>query len=74
MDALKSWRLDGLVAHFYQTQCGIVGISSGQMVEEFFSTRHLTKESNATNIVLIPKSSNLESFKSFSPICLCNVH
>lgn len=41
-------------------------------VKEFFGSRSLLKELNATFLVLIPKKPGANNFEAFRPISLCN--
>ena len=73
MDPYKAPGVDGLQAFFYQKYRHLVGPSLCRMVMQLFETGYLEKGVNNTKIVLIPKVDNLEQWRHFRPISLCNV-
>lgn len=63
---------DGLSRRFYQ-ECGdIVGSDISRMVHDCFSGNSLPKSITHTNLVLIPKKANVQTFSDMRPISLRN--
>ncbi|XP_028066127.1 uncharacterized protein LOC114269058 [Camellia sinensis] len=50
----------------------MVGVDVCEAIKKNFTTGHLLKEWNHTNLVLIPKVQNPETLSQFRPISLCN--
>lgn len=63
---------DGLTGRFYQVCWDIVGSDIIGMVREFFAGNTLPKSITHTNLVLIPKKDNVQSFLDMRPISLSN--
>ncbi|XP_055814452.1 uncharacterized protein LOC129884128 [Solanum dulcamara] len=63
---------DGMSGIFYQTCWDIVGVSVHNLVKAFFHGQTLPKAVTHTNLVLIPKKNNIETFADMRPISLSN--
>lgn len=63
---------DGLTERFYQCCWDIVGNDILTMVHDFFQGNSLPKSITHTNLVLLPKKENLQSFSDLRPINLSN--
>lgn len=63
---------DGFPMFFFQTFWQIIGSDVGDVAREFFGSKSLLKELNATFFVSIPKKPDASSFQDFRPISLCN--
>ncbi|XP_049391503.1 uncharacterized protein LOC125855893 [Solanum stenotomum] len=63
---------DGLSGRFFHSCWDIVGVEVGRMVVEFFAGNTLPKSITHTNLVLIPKKDNVQSFSDLRPISLSN--
>jgi hypothetical protein len=70
---LKSPSPDGFSASFYQYSWSMVHKDVCNVVLQFLNNGHFNKETNATNIALIPKKKNPSRVIDFQPISLCNV-
>lgn len=68
----KSPGPDGFPAIFFQKNWFLIKDEVTKMVQEFFTTKHILKEFNATFITLIPKIETPTTPKDFRPISLCN--
>jgi len=64
---------DGLTARFYKSCWEIVGPDVIKEVKFFFRTSYMKQSINHTNICMIPKITNPETFSDYRPIALCNV-
>ena len=64
---------DGLTARFYKFCWEIVGPDVIKEVKIFFRTSYMKQSINHTNICMIPKITNPETFSDYRPIALCNV-
>ncbi|GKC77153.1 RNA-directed DNA polymerase, eukaryota, reverse transcriptase zinc-binding domain protein, partial [Tanacetum coccineum] len=63
----------GYTARFYKSAWSIIGKEICQAIKEFFSTRKLSGEVNATLISLVPKIPIPKKVSDFRPIACCNV-
>lgn len=63
---------NGFPTLFFQVFWDIVNQDLVMAIQEFFGARNLLKESNATFLVLIPKTPGADSMDLFRPISLCN--
>lgn len=63
---------DGYSAEFFRSCWHIIGPEVIEVVSEFFASRQILKQWNATTIILIPKVPNASSTSDFRPISLCN--
>ena len=72
LGALKAPGLGGFSGIFYSTYWDIVGVDVRCVVNVFFEGKCLRKELNITNLALILKCLNPESFSQFRTISLCN--
>ncbi|XP_074305627.1 uncharacterized protein LOC141640848 [Silene latifolia] len=63
----------GYTSAFFKDSWDIVGGEVCAAIKDFFSTWHLLKQVNATNITLIPKCDRPSSVKQFRPIACCNM-
>lgn len=63
-----SWTVEFFI-HFFD----LVGPDSLLMAEESKIRGHILEAINSTFIALIPKKKELESFKDYRPISLCNI-
>lgn len=70
MDPLKTPKVDGIHAIFYQMKCDVVGQSVCDFVKNIQSGGNLKGWLNHTLFVLIPK---VDSLFQFRPISLCTV-
>ena len=73
MAPLKAPGLDSLHVVFFQNQWENVKDSVYKLISEIFMDPEKIRGINETNLVLIPKVDNPESFKQLRPISLCNV-
>lgn len=64
---------DGFNVKFFTSSWDIVGEHFCKAVQNFFTKVRMLKSANATNLVLIPKSSPSSTVSSFRPISCCNV-
>lgn len=62
----------GLSKKFYQVYWNIMGIDIVRMVQDFFSSNSLPKFVTSTNLVLISKKVNVQTFSDTRPIILSN--
>lgn len=69
-DDNKSLGPDGFPMFFFEHFWDVVGEDVSNVVKEFFCTRSLLKELNATFVILIPKKQRVDSLDSFRPINL----
>ncbi|XP_074299406.1 uncharacterized protein LOC141630497 [Silene latifolia] len=69
----KSPGSDGYTSQFYRVAWDIVGDEVRDAVRNFFDTRKLLTQINATTITLIPKMDRPTNVKHFRPISCCNV-
>ncbi|XP_059291469.1 uncharacterized protein LOC132044948 [Lycium ferocissimum] len=63
---------DGMIGAFYQVCWDIVGADVYNVVKVFFEEQTLPKSIAHTNLVLIPKNNNVETFADMRPISLSN--
>ncbi|XP_060210660.1 uncharacterized protein LOC132637615 [Lycium barbarum] len=63
---------DGMVGAFYPVCWEIVGANVYNVVKVFFEGQTLPKSITHTNLVLIPKKNNVETFADMRPISLSN--
>ncbi|XP_060210552.1 uncharacterized protein LOC132637489 [Lycium barbarum] len=63
---------DGMIGIFYQVCWDIVGADVYNLVKEFFDGQTLPKSVTHTNLVLLPKKNNIETFADMRPISLIN--
>ncbi|XP_060211890.1 uncharacterized protein LOC132639465 [Lycium barbarum] len=63
---------DGMIGIFYQVCWDIVGADVYNLVKAFFDGQTLTKSVTHTNLVLLPKKNNIETFADMRPISLSN--
>ncbi|XP_060202641.1 uncharacterized protein LOC132631059 [Lycium barbarum] len=61
---------DGFSGHFFQTCWGIIGRDVTNMVRAFFCSQELPRCITHTNLVLIPKKENINTFADLRPISL----
>ncbi|KAL0292748.1 UNVERIFIED_CONTAM: hypothetical protein Sradi_6975500 [Sesamum radiatum] len=73
IDEVKAPGPDGYSSGFFKAAWPIVGEELTRAVLEFFQTRRLLKQINATLISLIPKVANPTTVTEFRPISCCNV-
>lgn len=64
---------DGFTTKFYKEAWHIVGRDVSDTVQEFFNSRKLLGEVNATVISLVPKINTPNKVSDFRPIACCNV-
>lgn len=69
----KAPGLDGMSALFFKHFWHIIGNDVVDMVRSFFTTGHMLRAMNHTNIALIPKIENPTLIRQYRPIILCNV-
>ncbi|GKD67625.1 RNA-directed DNA polymerase, eukaryota, reverse transcriptase zinc-binding domain protein [Tanacetum coccineum] len=69
----KALRPDGFTSTIFKRAWNIVGDDVCLVVKEFFNTRKLLGEINATLIALVPKVANPTKVTEFRPISCCNV-
>ncbi|KAF7838798.1 ribonuclease H [Senna tora] len=72
MNGTKAPGPDGMPPIFFQQFWDIVGDDLTGMVGSFLSRGNLLRSLNKTNIVLMPKNDEANSFKDYRPISLCN--
>lgn len=65
--------LDDFNLPFFKAAWEIVGKDVTMAIKHFFKAGRLLRETNATFISLIPKTLEVESFKDYRPISLCNL-
>lgn len=63
---------NGLPGQFYQTCCDIVGEDVVKVVQAFFQGHTLPRTITHTNLVLLPKKENTDTFADLRPISLSN--
>ncbi|XP_060190723.1 uncharacterized protein LOC132619998 [Lycium barbarum] len=63
---------DGMIGIFYQVCWDIVGANVYNLVKAFFDGKTLPKSVTNTNLVLLPKKNNIETFADMRPISLTN--
>uniref|UniRef100_A0A0V0IZZ6 Putative ovule protein n=1 Tax=Solanum chacoense TaxID=4108 RepID=A0A0V0IZZ6_SOLCH len=63
---------DGFTGHFYQVCWDIVGDDVVKVVDAFFSGATLPKSNTHTNLILLPKKDDIQSFSDLRPISLSN--
>ena len=63
---------DGFMTLFYQSCWDIIGCDVLAAVEEYRSSKSMLKYFNTTNISIIPKIKDPQTFADFRPISLCN--
>ncbi|XP_060180862.1 uncharacterized protein LOC132610560 [Lycium barbarum] len=63
---------DGMIGIFYQVCWDIVGADVYNLVKAFFDGQTLPKSFTHTNLVLLPKKNNIETFADMRPISLRN--
>ena len=71
--ALKSPRLDGFLAKFYQDMWESIRSDIVSLVQDLFTSRYSLKNIDKTFVVYIPKKSNPQYVGDFRRISLCNV-
>ncbi|GJV40441.1 RNA-directed DNA polymerase, eukaryota, reverse transcriptase zinc-binding domain protein [Tanacetum coccineum] len=64
---------DGFTAAFFKKAWRVIGNDVCKVVKEFFSSRRMLGEINATLIFLIPNVENPNKVTDFRPIACCNV-
>ncbi|GJY71725.1 hypothetical protein Tco_0475428 [Tanacetum coccineum] len=69
----KAPRLDGYTAKFYKKAWPTIGSDVCDAIKEFFKTRKILGEVNATLITLVPKSSTPQRVSDYRLIACCNV-
>lgn len=72
---MKPWTSpgpDGFPSGFYQQFCDVVGEDTIRMVQAFFHSKYLLKETNHNFLSLIPKVVCPTNASDFRPISLCN--
>ena len=69
----KALGLDGFIALFYQSCWNIIGWDLLAAVEESRRSKTMLKYFNTTNISIIPKLRDPQTFVDFRPISLCNL-
>ncbi|GKB41421.1 RNA-directed DNA polymerase, eukaryota, reverse transcriptase zinc-binding domain protein, partial [Tanacetum coccineum] len=73
IDNDKALGIDGYTSYFFKNAWSIVGVDICEAVKEFFQTRKLLEDVNATLISLIPKMNTPNKVSDFRPIACCNV-
>lgn len=63
---------DGLTGKFYHVCWDIIGKDICRMVQTFYAGSSLPKSITRTNLILIPKKDNIQSFSDMRPISLSN--
>ncbi|XP_060212032.1 uncharacterized protein LOC132639607 [Lycium barbarum] len=63
---------DGMIGIFYQVCWDIGGADAYNLAKAFFDGQTLPKSVTHTNLVLIPKKNNIETFADMRPISLSN--
>ncbi|XP_059284804.1 uncharacterized protein LOC132038098 [Lycium ferocissimum] len=63
---------DGLSGLFYQSCWDIVGVDVHKVVKAYFEGHTLPKSITHTNLVLLPKKNEVETFSDMRPISLSN--
>ncbi|XP_060211803.1 uncharacterized protein LOC132639368 [Lycium barbarum] len=63
---------DGLSGLFYQSCWDIVGVNVHKLVKAYFEGHTLPKSITHTNLVLLPKKNEVETFSAMRPISLSN--
>lgn len=63
---------DGLTRIFYEVSLNIIGENCRRMMWDFFISNTLPKSITHTNLVLIPKKNNVQSFSNLRLINLSN--
>ncbi|CAG7886739.1 unnamed protein product [Brassica rapa] len=63
---------DGFSAEFFTSSWNLVGLDVTNAVKHFFTTKMMSRQTNATVISLIPKISGASSLSDFRPVSLCN--
>ncbi|XP_060183338.1 uncharacterized protein LOC132613336 [Lycium barbarum] len=63
---------DGMIGIFYQVCWDIVGADVYNLVKAFFDGQTLPMSVTHTNMVLLPKKNNIETFADMRPISLSN--
>ncbi|XP_074315445.1 uncharacterized protein LOC141651643 [Silene latifolia] len=69
----KSPGPDGYTSKFFKDAWNEIGGEVITAVQDFFRTRQLLKQVNATNVTLIPKCDRPQTVYQFRPIACCNV-
>ncbi|XP_074298606.1 uncharacterized protein LOC141629519 [Silene latifolia] len=69
----KSPGPDGYTSKFFKDAWNEIGGEVINVVQDFFRTRQLLKQVNATNVTLIPKCDRPQTVYQFRPIACCNV-
>ncbi|GJW51553.1 RNA-directed DNA polymerase, eukaryota, reverse transcriptase zinc-binding domain protein, partial [Tanacetum coccineum] len=64
---------DGFTAYFFKKAWNVIGEEVCEAVKEFFISKKLLREVNATIISLVPKISTPQKVSDFRPIACCNV-
>ena len=64
---------DGFTTLFYQSYWNIIGWDLLVVVEESRRSKNMLKYFNTTNISIIPKIKDPQTFADFRPISLCNL-
>ncbi|XP_074297591.1 uncharacterized protein LOC141628332 [Silene latifolia] len=70
---IKSPGPDGYTSKFVTDDWNEIGGEVINAVKDFFNTRQLLKQMNATNLTLIPKCDRPQNVLQFRPIACCNV-
>nr|GEV38440.1 RNA-directed DNA polymerase, eukaryota, reverse transcriptase zinc-binding domain protein [Tanacetum cinerariifolium] len=73
IDDSNAPRPDGFTAAFFKKAWSIIGTDVCKAVREFFMSRRMLGEINATLISLIPKVQTPNKVTDFRPIACCNV-
>ncbi|GJV53270.1 RNA-directed DNA polymerase, eukaryota, reverse transcriptase zinc-binding domain protein [Tanacetum coccineum] len=73
IDDSKASSPDGFLAAFFKKSWSVIGADICKAVKEFFKSRKMLGELNATLISLIPKVQTPNKVTDFRPIACCNV-
>nr|GEU62973.1 hypothetical protein [Tanacetum cinerariifolium] len=73
IDSSKAAGPNGYTSCFFKKAWGIIGNDICLAIREFFITRRILREINATLIALVPKIDTPNTVSDFRPIACCNV-